>query len=718
MRERPLCVVCLFVLIAQSILFIMAGGNSLSEVPASSVFFEKQSETITVSGQVYQKQNHSNYQVLYLKNNSVKDSKILIYDDQFTKVSIGETIFLRGKILVFESAANPGNFDQALYYARLGFYGAIWCEEVLAATGETNAYREALFQIRTSWKEQLTEVLGEEEGTLLAAILLGDKEGMDAETKELYQKSGIGHILAISGLHVSFLGLGIYYLLRKMGMGYVLGGIGAIGILCVYVQMVGLSVSIFRAGLMLVLKIIADMTGRVYDMLTAVLLAATLTVLYQPLYLTDGGFYLSYGAVLGILVVLPAIKKCFSIRSRLLEGILASLAINISLFPILLYFYYEIPTYSVLLNAFVIPFMSVIIGCGMIGSGFLLGFEPLGRFLLSVCKMIFGIYEYLCQIENQLPASRLTMGQPKLWTIVIYYIVLFIILLCIRKKKKPKTQLWAFLVFCSLLFVRVPCGELEITMLNVGQGDCMFLQGPSGKSYLIDGGSSDEAKLGMYCIEPFLKWHGIGQLDYVFITHGDTDHYSGIEEMLKRQAFGVKIDCLVFPQNFQQDEALCGLAKLAGKVGCRALIMTEGESISEKELQITCIQPSETDTYTGNEGSLVLDVSFGAFSMLCTGDVEHVAEEDLTKRVKGKDYDVLKVAHHGSKNSSSEEFLLAIKPEIALISSGKNNRYRHPHPETLERLQKMRCCIYQTKENGAITLRSDGNSLTISLFPL
>jgi len=168
----------------------------------------------------------------------------------------------------------------------------------------------------------------------------------------------------------------------------------------------------------------------------------------------------------------------------------------------------------------------------------------------------------------------------------------------------------------------------------------------------------------------------------------------------------------------EQDEALCGLAKLAGKVGCEALVMTEGESILEKELQITCIQPSETDTYTGNEGSLVLDVSFGAFSMLCTGDVEHVAEEDLTKRVKGKDYDVLKVAHHGSKNSSSEEFLLAIKPEIALISSGKNNRYRHPHPETIERLQKMRCCIYQTKENGAITLRSDGNSLTISLFPL
>jgi competence protein ComEC len=209
----------------------------------------------------------------------------------------------------------------------------------------------------------------------------------------------------------------------------------------------------------------------------------------------------------------------------------------------------------------------------------------------------------------------------------------------------------------------------------------------------------------------------VGKLDYVFVTHGDMDHYSGIEELLKRQEMGVKIEHLVFPQNLCRDEALCKLANQAKSVGCKTVIIKEGESVSEGELHITCIQPGQKDGFVGNEGSLVLDVSIGNFSMLCTGDVEADAEEWLTTKVKGKEYDVLKVAHHGSKNSSSEKFLQTIKPEIALVSSGEDNRYGHPHKETIERLKKIGCRIYQTKENGAITLRSDGNSLTISLFP-
>ena len=158
------------------------------------------------------------------------------------------------------------------------------------------------------------ECIGEKNGGILAAMLLGEKSEMDSEVKELYQNNGISHILAISGLHVSFIGLGVYRLIRKTGLSYLPAGILAMGILTLYVLMIGASVSAVRAYVMLALRIGADITGRVYDMLTAAMLGAAITVLYQPLYLTDGGFYMSYGAIIGIAILLPALQQCFPCR--------------------------------------------------------------------------------------------------------------------------------------------------------------------------------------------------------------------------------------------------------------------------------------------------------------------------------------------------------------------------------------------------------------------
>ena len=205
-------------------------------------------------------------------------------------------------------------------------------------------------------------------------------------------------------------------------------------------------------------------------------------------------------------------------------------------------------------------------------------------------------------------------------------------------------------------------------------------------------------------------------MDYVFVSHGDSDHYSGIGEMLKRQTTGVRIKQLVLPCNYKQDNALLELAKCAIQNNVTVAIIKAGQGITEGDLRIVCVQPDERKmVLEGNAGSMVLDVSFQEFDMLLTGDVEKEGEEQLVRNLSRKTYDILKVAHHGSQYSTTQDFLEVIKPRVALISAGKNNSYGHPHAETLSRLKKYHCRVFETTECGAIMVETDGD--LIDIFP-
>ncbi len=720
MRTRPLCVVCLLVILLQSAKIIQKSGDSIVEIPASSVFYEGQEDTLLIKGQVYKKTNKSNYQILYLKNNSVEDDRLLIYNKHHIDIPIGTYILIRGKLEFFEHKRNPGEFDEALYYARQNIYGRVQCEKVLEVSGECNMLMEGLYQFKEVWKGLLIEHIGEKNGRVLAAMILGEKSEMDADVKELYQNSGISHILAISGLHISFIGLGIYKCIRKTGLGFLVSGFLAMGILTLYVLMIGFSVSAIRAYLMLLLKMGAEITGRVYDMLTAAMLGAAITVCYQPLYLTDGGFFLSYGAILGIALVLPVIQQSFPCEKKWLSGFYASLAINIMLFPMTLWFFYVFPTYSVVLNMLVLPLTGPVLGLGIAGSFFLLSIPCMGELCLTICKWILEFYEWICRISSELPYARLVLGRPEWWKVTVYYTLLLGVIGSIhylKRKGKGKRKIriaWTMLVLMIGVLVYRPRGRLDIAVLDVGQGDGISIRGPQGTTFFIDGGSSDRSKLGEYCMEPFLESQGIGVLDYAFVTHGDYDHYSGIAEMLERQEKGIKIRNLVLPVHYKEDEALVELAVKAKNAFVNVLVMKKGECIQDGAMEILCLHPAKADgKLIGNEGSMVLSITYREFSMLCTGDIEGEGEKILTKSMERGSYDVLKVAHHGSKHSTSEAFLKGCSPTIAVVSAGEGNSYGHPHKELLKRLEEAKCRIYNTQKNGAIILQTDGNSLTI-----
>ena len=727
MRTRPLCFVCICFLIIQSILFLLVGGKSIKEIPASSVFRQQEGIPVLVEGQIYKKTNTSNNQILYLKNNSIQfqnqvfyDSKLIVYMEKDAPYSIGKTLSIRGTTILFEQARNPGNFDQFLYYAKQGIYGAIWCEQVQEISGESREFSEWLYRLKEKWKEQILSSIGEEQGAVLTAMILGEKGEMDAAIKELYQINGIGHILAISGLHISFVGLGIYKLSRKMGLGYGVSGMISVSVLSFYVCMIGGAVSVIRAFVMLVLRIGADVSGRVYDILTALLLAAALTIGWNPAYFMDAGFYMSYGAILGLVLLQPVLERIFSCKWKWASGLYASMAINLMLFPVTLWYYFEFPTYSLFLNLAVIPLTGFVIGFGMAGSVLLVLWESVGILCLRISAWILEQIATMARLGSKLPMSRLVIGKPHIWEVVAYYVVLGILLwLLYRFPKRGQMRKWKICgllvyIIAAFLLIYRPMNGVTVTMLDVGQGDGVFLQGPQGVTYFIDGGSSDVEAVGQYRIEPYLKSQGVGILNYVFITHGDGDHYSGIKEMLERQNVGIRIEHLVLPAPFRQDEVLAELASLAWKTGTKVCVMDAGECLREGELELRCIQPDINQTnLEGNAGSMVLEICYGDFSMLCTGDVEDKGEEWLITKMKGKEYDVLKVSHHGSGNATTWQFLKEASPKIALISAGKDNAYGHPHPETVSRLRSAGCRIFETAKTGAITLRTEGKNLQV-----
>lgn len=775
---------------------------------------------VSGSGTVYKIEDKSKNTAVYLKQNqmtgqegNLEEAKLLVYirpEQLQRELNIGDRVVFQGEKASFETARNPGNFDQKSYYQVQGIHVMVRAEEMKIlypweqqriwwrriAAGVENRLR----QLRIHWSSELEQSLGEYYGNTMRAVLLGDKSGLDSEMKKLYQKNGIGHLLAISGLHMSLIGRSVYQFLRKRGSSFLFAGICSGGILLLYLVMVGPQVSSFRAVMMFLIWIGAEVTGRKYDLLTSLSFTATILCIYQPLYLTDRSFLLSFGAILGIALLKPCFewrnesekkegeesrknkslfyskmfysKSLFYIKSlfcgwlkvlaeKISDGLSVSLAVNGMLLGIMLYFYYEIPPYSLLLNLMLVPLFPIVMLAGIMGL-FTVGL-PLS--LSNICFWCAGemlqLYDQICEIFARIPGSRIVTGQPEKWWVMVYYVAVLVVwgICYVRRNRKQgkytgleedkfnqekesksesKRQrgnrkiAYGFILGIMIGFVLFCKGksmdhsQLQVTMIDVGQGDSIFIKDREGIAYLVDGGSSSVTSVGSYRMEPFLLSQGIAQLDYVFATHGDEDHVNGIQELLEGQTLGIKIRTLVLPPEEYVDEKLKDLAQTAAEHGTKVAVIRQGQRVGRV---LTCLGPvgtSETDKNrmvevleAGNEASTVLKLEDGVFRMLLTGDLEGNGEKQLTETLnkeQGSHFLILKAGHHGSKNSSSAEFLKAVSPRATLISAGKNNRYGHPHAETLERLREAGSKVWSTQECGAITLRSDGEKVRIEKY--
>ena len=719
----------------------------------------------------------------------------------------GSYVRVFGEVSPFLQATNPGEFDAAAYYRRKDCLFALRKTEITAQTKTYGRLEEFLSQLRYESDALFWKLLGEKNGATASAMVLGRKKGMDSEVKALYQGAGISHLLAISGLHLSLIGAGLFGFLKKVRLPAALSaGISAL-ILIAYAQLTGMGVSTLRALVMFLLFLAAGLLKRTPDLPTSLAVAALFLLVPRPQRILDAGFQLSFSAVIGIAVMIPVLQDGWedaapSLRVAngvtdgvtgwnlvwaaiaracrfLRKNIRAGMGITMTMLPFLLIHFYEWSPWSVLLNLAVIPLMGILLPC-LIGlqlvarltalaqmafaaskaaaslaesvpgalpavpAALVSCLELFQRLLCAVIEGIFFCYEQLCRLAAALPGSILHTGYPT-WQALTVYTIGLIALAVSGKKLRPRLRLAAAVCLMGIFLIRLP-GELNVTMLDVGQGECVGIETREHHVYLVDAGSTSKKKTGQYQIIPWLKYIGTRSVEGIFITHWDEDHISAVGELLDwSKSSRVKIRRIFLPDVALKDEALETLLQQIEEAGVPVEYLSAGEGMMDGALQISCLHPyAKKVPEDRNDSSLVLRLSQGEFQMLLTGDLEQSGEdwlveqarqgaeppqpaaegqarqgaEQLQPATQGQTFPcapptqpttknplrctILDAGHHGASNATGEALLDLAQPGLVLISCGKNNRYGHPAPEMLKRLEERGICWYSTAKVGAI----------------
>lgn len=738
MRSRPMCLICLLTALWT---LGLAGMGKLSPPSVPDVL---EGERLRVTGEVYRLEQTEKNLWIYLKHISMDSHKEVQYQSHVAvitkseyELSIGNRILAEGVCQIPGEASNPGQFDMAAYYGAQGVGMQLKKAKIQVLDTEVLWLLQTLQELRKAFREGLCRVLGKEDGGLLAAMLLGEKGGLDQEVKKLYQAGGISHILAISGLHISLIGISLYRLLRRWMGGFTLPSVVSAACLILYGILTGMPVSAKRAILMFLVYLGAQILGRTYDLLSALALAGVLILLEEPRYLFQAGFQLSFLSVVGIGVIYPAMRGFCREKHKLLDALWFSMSIQLATLPATLYWYGQVAVFSPILNLAVLPLAGTAMASA--GVGTMIGFlwPGGGMMAAAACHYILRLYESLCLLTAAAGRGHGVWGAPKGWRILVYYLILSAGAVWGRrmagtrseKDRRPgkkrrnrmlNTGVWAAigLACICLMAVKIP-GGLELTFLDVEQGDCIFWQSEEGTTYLCDGGSTTVSRVGEYRIEPFLKWKGVGILDYLILTHMDADHINGAQELLASHPGGIRVGCLVLPDIVTEDEAWESLRAAAQSCGTAVRYLGKGDILRDGRLLIRCLYPhkgSKVGEKEKNEYSLVLQLSYGRFRTLLTGDLEGRGENAILEKGELEDMDLLKVAHHGSAGSTGEGFLEKIRPEVAILSYGEGNQYGHPHKELIDRLKRAGCRLYETAKQGAVTVRSDGESYEVSTY--
>ena len=760
-RDRRILPVFLFVVGMFAGVFRMGAEQTVFS-REEEFFREEYEDGVVLQGTVQSVKEKDGTLEVVLKNCETEDAdgetlrSVLCYlneDSEFP--AVGEKIRVFGEGKTADPARNPGVFDHQLYCRAKGISGIIYADGYTGMGGKAHIVSDSLYRIRRQLSGRLKLIALPEDAGILSAVLLGEKEDLDSAVYELYRKNGISHLLAISGLHISIVGLGIWKLFRKGGAGFWISGIFAGGFLIAYGMMVGSGPSVVRAVSMAGLSFLAAAAGRTYDLPTAMCIPALGLLLTHPYLLTQASFQLSFLAVISL--VYPG--RLFSVRretfftnekfSAAASAFFVSLSLQMVTAPVVCWHSFGIPVYGVFLNLLVIPLMTYVVLSGFIGLGLSFLSVSAGGAMLGGAHYILKLYEVVCNGIGKLPGAELVLGQPEVWKIGCYYgLVVSGAIIYERgmkiaekfheKKHKSKEKseesvlnLWktrilidrkhrlvflcaAWLLAFFFLLPSRPAG-LSVTFLDVGQGDGIVLRFAS-RTILVDCGSSQQKSVGEKVLVPYLRSQGVTYVDLAVMTHGDQDHINGIRYLLEHPESGIRLGGLMMPKA-GNDEIYGKMAELAKEQEIPVYYAAAGdriENIAGKGMYMECLSPEGEEKFSDrNEESLVFRVTYDRFSMMLMGDLETGGEENLVESGVLSPVTVLKAGHHGSATSSGESFLEKLSPEITVLSYGRKNRYGHPAKEVKERLGNIGSEILETGISGAVMIEIDGKKMKV-----
>ena len=684
----------------------------------------------TIQGQIVSIPDTTNNKTkFFVEVDSINKSKIkaktlVTLNEKSNKYLIGDYVQIKGKIRKPFKAGNPSQFDYGNYLKNFNTftttYSAINDIELIPAKENFKwAFMQKLSTIRNQILATHSKYLQSPNLEILGGIVFGDDAVTPpSEIKSTFINSGLLHILAASGMNVAFI-FGFWFcIMRFFHVPYRINILGGLIMVILYTLMTGLGASVLRAALMLLFIQIGKLIDRDAHSVALLSFVALLLLIYNPTYINDVGFQLSFVVTFGLLTTAQVIfdkMKNLNFADWLKAGILIPIIAQIWVAPIQMFYFNTFSTYSILANILTVPFLSVISFSGFVSS-ILAMIKPIADF---VCMIFDFILKYMLDcvvvISNtfgNLPHSLIETTHPNILQIFIYYGIILLITLLIKAGFNKKIFITVTTLFAMLLLttINIPNTKLEIITFDVGNADAFLIKTPQNKYFIIDTAklayksSSSTAKM---VILKYLKDRGIKNIEGLIITHFDLDHAGGAVDLIEN--LHIKN---IYVNSLKQDNyTIKNLFKAIDNSSLTPIVAQNNTTIyTERNLNLkTYIANIQNND---NENSVITLLSFKDFDMLFTGDAGIMAFDKLKPQIP-HNIEILKVGHHGGRNVVNKEMITHLNNTVSIISTGPNS-FGHPNRSTLEVLRDTQ--IYRTDKHNSIKISTNGNNFAISTF--
>ena len=657
---------------------------------------------------------------------------------------VGDGIQLTGSIREFHDYGNPGRMNTVMSNKAKGICGRAMISKysLVIEPRQENSLARLAEQVRNKYEAYMAQAMPKQDAAAIFAMLFGGYQGIRPELLEAFTVTGIVHILSVSGSHITLMAGTANIVGRFLHMSPRATAALATGVILFYSLLAGAIPPVIRSALMGILTLLALTAGRERDAQHILGLVALGLLLYSPLWLFDISFQLSFGATAGLLYLAPPLRE--RLRKKLPVFVADSLAVTIgaqlSVLPIIAWYFNVLSLSSLLANLVIAPIVEWIIVAGLL-AGLLASLIPMaGKVVFLLASVVLGLVYELSRWVAALPGSQIYMPTFSWWGGMLYYMGLGWLIIDGEHRKRLMSCVgmgrtlrdskgWQAVFLLGMLVVVFCCGqmwcnnkEMQVHFIDVGQGDSALVITPHGRAFMVDTGGVREGSydIGSRVDVPYLLHYGVQKLDYIFLTHAHDDHAGGVKGILTK----IPVGAIGIGHEGAEDYLQAfGTGKI-GKIKKLLVPLQEGSSIELDGVRIDMLYSPESRKVqesqlqaTGNEFSNLIRVSYGEASFLFTGDL--VAEQEQQVLANGTNVasTVLKVGHHGSRTSSSQEFLTAVNPGWAVISCGYNNSFGHPHKEILHRLTSCtKAELLRTDQQGAIVFRTDGKSIKVESF--
>lgn len=640
-----------------------------------------------------------------------KNKKFIVYINKKNKklLEYGDLIEIKGEYSAPEVARNYKGFDYSQYLKTLNIYGTIKVEESkIINKNQLSPILISINNIKEKMIDNANRNMPKRTANLLLGILIGERDNIQEDIIESFRTANLSHILAVSGAHTSYIILGITYLISKSKTPKRIGYIITIINLLIFIIITGASYSVVRACIMAIVVIGAKICYRKENFFTSICISLIIILIQNPFAINDIGLKLSFMGTAGIVIFNKSITNFFiklKIKQKIAEALSVTFSAQLMIMPITILNFNTISLTFFISNILASPLLGIIIIFGFISIFISSILNPISKILFLILHIFLELLILVSKVTEKIPGSSILVKTPNILFAIVYYILILffnyffvikqnptrrfhkkIIKIITIKNIKNAFKVIAVVFLIMLLLtriVRIINPTLKIYFIDVGQGDSTLIVTPKNKKILIDGGEGKTNVLFQYLLD-----RRINKIDYIIISHFDSDHCNGLIEIIEK----MRVENIVMSKQSKESEEYKKILEIIKQKNIKvSSVKAEDKIIIEKNLYTKILNPAEKFEFQDlNNNAIVAKLVYKNFSMLFTGDIEK-AEENLAKKYKNElKSTILKVAHHGSKTSTNEEFLKYVEPQIALIGVGENNKFGHPNQITIEKLKNIR----------------------------